>query len=115
MYELRFYLAGGTLMDKQDHHILQEETINEAVSMFRALADPTRLQLLHMLSEEECSVNHMAEILDMTQSAVSHQLRTLRQASLVKTRRDGQYIYYSCDDDHVITLINQALTHAKHE
>ncbi|WP_416147431.1 ArsR/SmtB family transcription factor [Salipaludibacillus sp. HK11] len=102
-------------MDKKHHQLLDEKIINEAVSMFRAVADPTRLQLLHLLSEEECSVNHIADILEMNQSAVSHQLRTLRQAHLVRTRRDGHYIYYSCNDEHVITLIDQAITHAKHE
>ena len=101
-------------MDKKNHDILQAQTIDDAVTMFRALADPTRLQLLHHLSEEACSVNHLAELLGMSQSAVSHQLRTLRQAKLVTTRRDGQYIYYSCEDEHVATLINQAVSHAEH-
>ncbi|WP_096186938.1 ArsR/SmtB family transcription factor [Evansella halocellulosilytica] len=102
-------------MEKHNHHFLKEDTIHHVVSMFRAIADPTRLKLLHLLSEEECSVNHIAEILDMSQSAISHQLRTLRQANLVRARREGQHIYYSCIDEHVITLIDQAITHAEHE
>ena len=80
--------------------------------MFKALADPTRIKILYLLSQEECSVSHIAEVLEMSQSAVSHQLSLLRNLRLVKFRREANTVYYSCDDEHVISLLKQAIQHA---
>lgn len=98
-------------MEKQDHAFLSDDTVAEASKIFKALADPTRIKILYLLSQEECSVNHIAEVLNMNQSAVSHQLRLLRNLRLVKYTRDGTTLYYTYDDEHVITILNQVLSH----
>lgn len=82
--------------------------------IFKALADPTRIKILYLLSQEECSVNHIAEVLEMSQSAVSHQLSYLRNMKLITYRREGQTLIYTYKDEHVITLLRQAIEHAIH-
>lgn len=101
-------------MKTHEHLFLASDTVDEVAQTFKALADPTRIRLLYLLSQEECSVGHIAEVLDLSQSAVSHQLGFLRNIRLVKHRRDGNMLYYSCDDEHVISLLNQAIRHAEH-
>ncbi|EFV74981.1 MULTISPECIES: helix-turn-helix transcriptional regulator [Cytobacillus] len=100
-------------MKQQDHLFLSAQTVEEASRIFKALGDPTRIKILYLLSQEECSVSHITEVLDMTQSAVSHQLSLLRKLRLVKYRREGTTLYYTYDDEHVITVLNQVLTHIK--
>lgn len=102
-------------MKKEEHTYLSSETVDEASRIFKALADPTRIRILYLLSQEECSVNHITEVLNMTQSAVSHQLSFLRNLKLVKYRRDGNTFYYTYDDEHVITILNQVLSHVQCE
>lgn len=98
-------------MKQQDHSFLSPETVDDASRIFKALADPTRIKILYLLSQEECSVNHIAEVLEMTQSAVSHQLSFLRNLRLVKYRREGNSFFYTYDDEHVITILNQVISH----
>lgn len=98
-------------MNQQDHAFLSPEIVDEAAKIFKALADPTRIKILYLLSQEECSVGHITEVLDMTQSAVSHQLSLLRNLKLVKYRREGNTLYYTYADEHVISLLNQAISH----
>ncbi|OQP04073.1 transcriptional regulator [Geobacillus sp. 46C-IIa] len=98
----------------EDHLFLEAETVDEVLRLFKALADPTRIKMLYLLSQEECHVGHIAEVLGMSQSAVSHQLALLRALRLVKYRREGKTLVYSCDDDHVISLLKQAIDHAQH-
>ncbi len=88
-----------------------DKTYHAMAETFRALADPTRTRIVHLLSMGESSVNHLAERLDVTASAVSHQLRMLRQMGLVRFRRDGQAALYSLDDPHVAILFQEALEH----
>lgn len=94
---------------------LSEETLYTVGQIFKALSEPTRIKILHLLFQKECSVNEIAKTLDMLQSTVSHQLRFLKQLRLVKSRRAGTTIYYSPDDDHVMNLLEQTLRHAQHE
>ncbi|WP_304441252.1 metalloregulator ArsR/SmtB family transcription factor [Geobacillus sp. 46C-IIa] len=101
-------------MKTEDHLFLEAETVDEVLRLFKALADPTRIKMLYLLSQEECHVGHIAEVLGMSQSAVSHQLALLRALRLVKYRREGKTLVYSCDDDHVISLLKQAIDHAQH-
>jgi len=98
-------------MEPRDHTFLSASTVDEASRIFKALADPTRIKILYLLSQEECSVSHITEVLEMTQSAVSHQLSTLRKLRLVKYRREGSTLFYTYDDEHVITVLQQVLTH----
>jgi DNA-binding transcriptional ArsR family regulator len=102
-------------MDNNQHTFLQAETVEYVSQIFKALADPTRIRILHLLSEEECSVNHITDVLGLSQSAVSHQLGMLRNLRLVKHRREGNTINYSCDDNHVISLLKQAISHCEHQ
>ena len=81
---------------------------------FQALADPTRVRLISALSNTELCVCDLAAILGMTQSAVSHQLRTLRDLRLVKSRRSGREIFYTLDDDHIRQLFQLGLDHIQH-
>ena len=81
---------------------------------FQALADPTRVRLVSALSSTELCVSDLAAVLGMTQSAVSHQLRTLRDLRLVKSRRSGREIFYTLDDDHIRQLFQLGLSHIQH-
>ncbi|MBN2106537.1 MAG: helix-turn-helix transcriptional regulator [Deltaproteobacteria bacterium] len=81
--------------------------------IFKVLGDVTRVRMLQALSIQELCVCDLAAALDLNQSAVSHQLRLLRSARLVKYRKDGKVVYYSLDDDHVKTLFDQGLEHVQ--
>lgn len=96
------------------HHI-DEETLFVVSQTFKALSDPTRIRILNLLCSDEYSVNHIAEILNLSQSSVSHQLRFLKNLRLVKFRREGTTLYYSHDDNHIMNLLKQAIEHAKHD
>ncbi|USK40073.1 metalloregulator ArsR/SmtB family transcription factor [Cytobacillus firmus] len=93
---------------------LDEETLFMVSQTFKALSDPTRLRILHLLFHGEYSVNEIAENLSLLQSTVSHQLRFLKNLRLVKFRREGTTLFYSHDDEHVISLLNQAIEHSQH-
>lgn len=87
----------------------------DAADFFKTLSDPGRIKLLFLLREREVCVHHLAESLDMTVSAVSHQLRLLRQQHLVKFIKDGKKNYYSLNDSHVSNLVDMTLDHLGHE
>lgn len=93
---------------------LDEETIFIVSQTFKALGDPTRIRILHLLFQNEYSVNGIAENLNLRQSTVSHQLRFLKNLRLVKYRREGTTLYYSHDDEHVMNVLNQTIEHACH-
>lgn len=88
-----------------------EETLYRLAELFKVFGDSTRIRILHVLSQNELCVQDIADTLNMTQSAISHQLRILKQAELVKFRRDGKTIYYTLADDHVATIMKQGLEH----
>ncbi len=96
--------------DKIDYSA-DNETLYSLAELFKVFGDPTRIRILYALSIEELCVQDIADKLDMSQSAISHQLRILKQMSLVKFRRDGKTIYYSLADDHVATIMAQGLEH----
>ncbi|WP_318246954.1 metalloregulator ArsR/SmtB family transcription factor [Halobacillus litoralis] len=104
----------GRMKKKDEVDTLDEETLFVVSQTFKALADPTRIRILHLLCEKEMSVNQIAENLDLRQSTVSHQLRFLKNLRLVKYRRAGTTIFYSNDDEHVIDLLQQTINHAQH-
>jgi len=81
---------------------------------FKAIGDPTRVRILFLLSEKELCVHDLAELLGITQPAVSHHLRLLRMLGLVRTRRDGRSIYYALDDEHVLQLFRCGYDHVLH-
>ena len=88
-----------------------EETLYDLAEFFKVFGDSTRIRILWALSESEMCVCDIANLLNMTQSAISHQLRVLKQAALVKYRRDGKVVYYSLDDEHVKQIIGQGMAH----
>jgi len=92
---------------------LPEMTVEQVSRLFSALSDPTRLKLLHALTvTEELCVCDLAVLAELSVSAVSHQLRLLRDRDLVHARREGRMVYYSLADDHVSTLLNTGVEHA---
>lgn len=93
---------------------IDEETLFIVTQTFKALGDPTRVRILHLLYTKECSVNEIADTLDLGQSTVSHQLRFLKNLRLVKFRREGQAMFYSPDDEHVLNVMEQMINHASH-
>lgn len=80
---------------------------------FRALGDPTRVRILDALSHDELCVCDVATLLGLSESAVSHQLRLLRNLRLVRSRRDGRMVFYALDDQHIVTLLQQGLRHVE--
>jgi DNA-binding transcriptional ArsR family regulator len=95
------------------NHMPKEEELYELADLFKIFSDPTRIKILYVLSESELCVCDIAEKLDMTQSAISHQLKILKQSKLVKNRREGKAIFYSLADSHVKTIMRQGLDHVQ--
>jgi len=91
--------------------MLSERDFLFLAELFKALGDYTRVRMLYALSVHELCVCALAEVLDMSPSAISHQLRLLRAARLVRYRKEGKNVYYALDDDHVRNLIGQGLDH----
>jgi ArsR family transcriptional regulator len=100
----------GVLKNAYDH-MPDEETLYELSDLFKVFSDSTRLRILWAMEGGEICVCGISELLGISVSAVSHQLKTLKQANLVKARRDGKNIYYSLDDHHVKVLLDIALEH----
>ncbi|MAU00718.1 MAG: transcriptional regulator [Anaerolineaceae bacterium] len=93
---------------------LPEDILADVVATFKALSDATRAQLVYLLTEKEYSVNELSEGVAVSPSAVSHHLAKLRAIRLVRTRREGNQIFYSIDDSHVAALFREALYHLDH-
>ena len=94
--------------------ILKESTSTHLADLFSALSDPTRLRIISVLLDNEMNVGEIAAQLKMTESAVSHQLRGLRQMKLVRARKNGRQVFYALDDDHVSKLYLMGLDHVEH-
>jgi len=90
---------------------LPEDILADVVATFKALSDATRAQLVYLLTEKEFSVNELSECVAVSASAVSHHLAKLRAIRLVRTRREGNQVFYSIDDSHVAALFREALFH----
>ncbi|GAA0446876.1 MAG: ArsR/SmtB family transcription factor [Bacillota bacterium] len=97
-----------------DYNPIDEQLIDAVSQTFKALSDPTRIKILHLLFHKECSVSEIADCLKMNQSTISHQLKYLKQLRLVKNRREKTMYYYSPDDYHVMNLLEQTIEHSKH-
>ncbi len=91
----------------------KEEELYELADLFKIFSDFTRIKILYVLSDTEMCVCEIAQKLDMTQSAISHQLKILKQSKLVKNRREGKAIFYSLADGHVKTILHQGLDHVQ--
>jgi DNA-binding transcriptional ArsR family regulator len=100
-------------MKKGEHSFLSPQTVEEASRILKAISDPTRMKILYLLFQEECSVGHMVEVLGVSQSAISHQLTHLRHLRLVKYRREGNTYFYTYDDEHVVEILHQVIQHVE--
>lgn len=89
----------------------EKEIVDKIAELFKAFGDPTRVQILSLLLQRERCVGDIAEAVQISQSAISHQLRILKQMDLIKFRRDGKNILYSLADDHVRTILEMGLEH----
>ncbi len=103
----------------QAEHTLPASLVDGATAarlarVFQALSDPTRVRIISLLLEHELCVHTITEALGMQQSAVSHQLRTMRDMRLVRARKDGRHVYYTLDDRHIRDLFQQGLAHSQH-
>lgn len=94
--------------------MIRESDIIKLSEVFKVIGDPTRIKIIFALSKCELCVCDIVEAIGMTQSAVSHQLRLLRNLKLVKFRKEGKSVVYSLDDDHILQLFNQGMEHVTH-
>lgn len=97
-----------------DEVVTDQDAIDGVAALFKALGDPSRLKILASLWNGELNVGGISERLGLSESAVSHQLRSLRQMRLVRSRKQGREVYYSLDDDHIAQLYKVGLDHVKH-
>lgn len=103
--------AHDEIVEKVSSVMPDEEILYDLAELFKVFGDSTRIRILYVLSESEMCVCDLATILGMTQSAISHQLRALKQSKLVKCRRDGKSVFYALSDGHVKTILQQGLEH----
>ena len=96
-------------------HLMVAEDVQALADTFRILGDPTRVRILDALTAGELCVNDIAELVGTSESAVSHQLRLMRGMRLVRPRRAGRQVYYSIDDQHILSLFQQGLRHVTEE
>lgn len=106
-----FIHAHGEIVERVRREMPGEDALYDLTELFRIFGDSTRIRILYVLFEAEMCVCDIAALLGMTQSAISHQLRALKNARLVKSRRDGKTVFYSLADDHVKAIIDQGLEH----
>ena len=106
-----FMHAYDEIVEKVQKEMPSEDTLYDLTELFRIFGDSTRIRILYVLFEAEMCVCDIAALLGMTQSAISHQLRALKNARLVKSRRDGKTVFYSLADEHVKTILDQGIEH----
>jgi len=99
------------IVNKVKGKMIPDENLYDLADLFKVFGDSTRIKILWALSESDMCVCDIAVLLNMTQSAISHQLRVLKQARLIKYHRDGKIVFYSLDDEHVRQIFNQGLVH----
>lgn len=103
--------AHPDIIESVQKQMPDEERLYDLAELFKIFGDSTRIKILYVLLESEMCVCDIAQLLNMTQSAISHQLRILKQSRLVKFRREGKTIFYSLEDDHVHSILSQGMDH----
>lgn len=101
------------VVDRVKAHMIDETELYVVADFFKVFGDSTRIRILSALDREEMCVCDLAVLLNMTKSAISHQLRSLKQANLVKFRREGKVVYYTLSDDHVRDILDKGLEHVR--
>ena len=109
------HIVHKELVDRIGNEMPSDDELYDLAELFKVFGDSTRIKILFALFESEMCVCDIAETLNMTQSAVSHQLKILKQNRLIKNRREGKSIFYSLADDHVRSIIYQGLEHVEEE
>ncbi len=104
-----------TAVRRAQARAIEPAAASQMSAIFKALSDPTRLRIISMLLDGEMCVTDLTAALEMSQSAISHQLRDMREMRLVKYRRQGRHIFYALDDEHVRDLFQQGLAHIGHQ
>ena len=99
------------VIEQVQEEMPEEEILYDLAELFKVFGDSTRIKILYVLFQSEMCVCDIAQLLNMSQSAISHQLRVLKQAQLVKYRREGKTVFYSLADAHVNNILNQGLEH----
>ena len=99
------------IVTKVQEHMPDEEALYDLAELFKLFGDSTRIKILYVLNESEMCVCDIAQLLGMTQSAISHQLQVLKKSKLVKYRREGKTVFYSLADDHVRAILGQGMDH----
>lgn len=108
-----FYQVHEEVVKAVQNRMPDDDDLCDLAEIFKVFGDSTRIRILYVLFESEMCVCDIAQLLNMTQSAISHQLRILKQSKLVKSRREGKSVFYSLADDHVHSIINQGFEHIK--
>lgn len=106
-----FIHAHDDLVEKVNANMPEEEILYDLAELYKVFGDSTRIKILYVLFESEMCVYDIARLLNMTQSAISHQLKVLKQSKLVRYRREGKTVFYALSDDHVRTIIDQGMEH----
>lgn len=106
-----FIYAHDDLVEKVNENMPDEEILYDLAELYKVFGDSTRIKILYVLFESEMCVYDIARLLNMTQSAISHQLKVLKQSKLIRYRREGKTVFYSLADDHVRTIIDQGMEH----
>ena len=109
--ECEFLYVHEEIVQQVNQVMPQEETLFDLTELFKVFGDSTRIKILYVLFEAEMCVCDIAQLLGMTQSAISHQLQVLKKSKLVKYRRDGKTVFYSLADDHVRSILDQGMEH----
>jgi len=107
------YLVDEAAVQRAREGMVSEDELTRLTETFKVLGDPTRVRIVMALASAELCVCDLSTLLNVSPSAVSHQLRLLRQQRLVKFRREGKMAYYSLDDDHIVRLLNECLRHVQ--
>ncbi len=111
MEENTYIYVDEETLHKVDEKMPPEEELQDLADFFKVFGDATRLKILYVLLCSEMCVYDISAVLGMSQSAISHQLRVLKQMDLVKNRREGKTIFYALADDHITTILSQGLDH----
>ena len=106
-----FYQVHDDVVKAVKEKMPDEDELYDLAEIFKVFGDSTRIKILYVVFEQEMCVSDIAQLLNMTQSAISHQLKILKQSRLVKNRREGKAVFYSLADGHVRSIINQGLEH----
>ena len=108
-----FYCVHTDVIEAVNNNMPSEEILYDLADFFKIFGDSTRIKILYVLMQSEMCVCDIAQLLNASQSAISHQLRVLKQMQLVKFRRDGKTIFYSLSDNHITTILSMGLEHIK--